>query len=74
MLKYEQKEYCANNISAMIITALRKKHPKEGYKNIIFNFINSNTYELLYDFETGFWAEGPGYVLNEYLIEQKQKI
>lgn len=72
MLTNKQKEYCANNISAMVISRLRELYPNERYSKLISDFMDSNTYDLLYDFETGMWAEGPGYVLNDYLEEKNR--
>lgn len=72
MLTNKQKEYCANNISAMVISRLRELYPNERYSKLISDFMDSNTYDLLYDFETGMWAEGPGYVLYDYLEEKNR--
>lgn len=71
MLRNDQKEYCANNIAAMIISRLRQLYPDVKYSKLISDFMDSKTYDLLYDFDTGMWAEGPGYVLAWYL-EEKQ--
>lgn len=73
MLKNNQKEYCANNLASMVISQLRKLYPEVRYSKLVSDFIDSKTYDLLYDFETGMWAEGPGYILNEYLEEKKLK-
>lgn len=73
MLKNSQKEYCANNLASMVISQLRQLYPDVRYSKLVSDFIDSKTYDLLYDFETGLWAEGPGYILNEYLEERKSK-
>lgn len=72
MLRNDQKEYCANNLASMVITRLRQLYPEVRYSKLVSDFIDSKTYDLLYDFETGLWAEGPGYILNEYLEERKK--
>lgn len=71
MLKNDQKEYCANNLSSMVISRLRYLFPNIRYSKLVSDFIDSKTYDLLYEFDTGFWAEGPEYILNEYLQEVK---
>lgn len=73
MLRNDQKEYCANNIAAMVISSLRERFPDVRYSKLISDFMDSKTYDLLYDFDTGMWSEGPGYVLNWYLEENEKK-
>ena len=69
----DQKEYCANNIAAIMISSLRERFPDASYSKLISDFMVSETYELLYDFDTAMWAEGPGYVLSWYLEEKEMK-
>lgn len=73
MLRIDQKEYCANNLSSICISRLRELFPNIRYSKIVSDFIDSKTYDLLYEFDTGLWAEGPEYILNEYLQELKNK-
>lgn len=70
MLRIDQKEYCANNIAAMVIAHLRELFPDIRYSKLLSDFIGSKTYDALYDFDTGLWSRGPGYILNEYLEEK----
>ena len=73
MIKNSQKEYCANNIASYIITQLRIKYPTIRDSKLISDFMMSNTYDMLYNFKTYFWAESYDYVLEEYLNECSYK-
>ena len=74
MINKSQKEYCANNLAAMAIEQLRNMYPEVRFSKLVSNFMDSKTYELLYDFETGMWAEGPDYILEWYLDEQNKTL
>lgn len=74
MLKKKQKEYCANNLAAMVIEKLRDMYPEVRFSKLVSDFMDSKTYKLLYDFETGMWAEGPDYILEWYLSEQNKTL
>lgn len=73
MINNNQKEYCANNNASLIIESLRKIYPNERFSKVVSDFMDSKTYEMLYDFETGMWAESPDYVLEWYLEEKNSK-
>lgn len=73
MIRNDQKEYCANNLASMVISYLKHKYPNIRFSKLVSDFIDSKTYDLLYNYETGMWAQGPGYILNEYLDEIKGK-
>ena len=74
MINKSQKEYCANNLAAMVIESLRDMYPEVRFSKLVSDFMDSKTYELLYDFETGMWAEGPDYILEWYLDEQNKTL
>lgn len=73
MIKNSQKEYCANNLASLVIERLRQLYPDIRFSKIVSDFMGSETYDLLYDFETGMWAEGPDYILEWYLKENENK-
>jgi len=71
MISNDKKEYCANNLASMVIAKLKKTYPNERFSKLVSDFMGSKTYELLYDFDTGMWAEGPDYIFEWYLEEKK---
>lgn len=74
MINKSQKEYCANNLAAMVIESLRDMYPEVRFSKLVSDFMDSKTYKLLYDFETGMWSEGPDYILEWYLDEQNKTL
>lgn len=73
MIKNSQKEYCANNLSSIVISKLRELYPDVRDSKLISDFMVSETYDLLYDFDTGMWADGPDSILEDYLKEIQNK-
>ena len=73
MINNSKKEYCANNLSSIVIVKLRKMYPKERFSKLVSDYMGSNVYNLLYDYSTGMWTEGPDYILEEYLLEKQKK-
>ena len=72
MIKNNQKEYCANNLSRIVINKICEENPDIRRSKLISDFMDSKTYDLLYDFKTGLWAEGPGYIYYMYKEETKK--
>ena len=73
MIKNSQKEYCANNLASTVITKLRINYPDVRYSKLVSDFMDSKTYDKLYDYDTRLWAEGPSYILELYLKEMNEK-
>ncbi len=38
----------------------------ESFENVLLQFSRSNTYEMLFDFKTNVWREGPLYLRSLY--------
>lgn len=74
MIKNNQKEYCANNLAAIVIEKLREKKPDIRFSKLVSDFMGSKTYDMLYDYETGLWSEGPDYILFCYLKEVEKNV
>ena len=58
-----QKEACAIMLAQRVAEKISHK------KNISFEdalelIVNSNCYDLLFDYDNYFWAEGPDYIIN----------
>lgn len=50
-----------------------KANPSIKFSKLVSDFMGSKTYDLLYDFESGMWAEGSDYILEYYLEEVEKK-
>lgn len=70
MLNNRQKEYCANNLASLVIERLRTENPSIRFSKIVSDFMGSKVYDMLYDYKTHFWAEGPDYIYNSYIKER----
>ena len=44
------------------------------FETAMLDFLNSNTYSVLFDFETGVWKEGPDYLRSLYEDEQNERL
>lgn len=57
----KQKEYCAVTVMRRMI----EKYSKEknlSFEDALYLFTQSSTYDVLFDFDTGVWKEGPDYL------------
>lgn len=68
-----QKDYCVNNLTALIVNTLSKEIPEGNNIEIAADFMSSHTYELLVDHKTRLWAEGPDYIIEWYKEEKNRK-
>lgn len=64
-----QKDYCINNLASLVIDKLGRENPGKGNIELTAEFMSSHTYELLADYETRLWAEGPDYIIELYKEE-----
>ena len=67
-------DYCANNLLVMILDDLYEAHPEHNQEEIRQKFMNSKTYQHLYNFTTHLWAEGPDYIREMFEEEHLIKI
>ena len=66
----ENKLYCVNNLIVMILNDLYELNPGIEPEVTKQKFIGSHTYELLHNFKTHLWAEGPDYIRNMFEEEK----
>ncbi len=69
MISKKQKQYCINNLVSIIVEMLLEESTNIDESEIMYRFTSSKTYELLNDFETGLWREGPDYIMALYKKE-----
>lgn len=60
-----RKNACAINLMRNMLVKYSQKH-KTSFENAMIHFAESATYELLFDFDTAVWKEGPDYLLDLY--------
>jgi hypothetical protein len=65
-LDNHQKELCA---VAVMRSMLEDYSVDMGiaFKEALFRFASSDTYNMLFDFSTGLWREGPDYLRNIFV-------
>ncbi len=61
-----QKQYCVNNLVAMVVEEIEATHQNMSEDDIMSRFTKSKTYGLLCDFQIGLWSEGPTYIIDLY--------
>lgn len=66
----EVKEFCAHNLTAMVIHDIKEYCPNTSESQILSDFTASKTYAKLFREETGLWAEGPDYIIDMYFEEK----
>ena len=64
----ELKERTAITVMRMMVMSLAEKRGI-SFEEALFEFVQSDTYEALFDFETAIWKEGPVYLNSLYQRE-----
>lgn len=59
------KNTCAINLMRNMLIKYVAKH-NISFEDAMIHFAESDTYEMLFDFDTAIWKEGPDYLLNLY--------
>lgn len=59
------KNACAVNLMRNMLVKYSQKH-HISFEDSMIHFASSSTYELLFDFDTAVWKEGPDYLLELY--------
>lgn len=60
-----QKETCAVNTMRRMVEKYSEKN-NIPFEDAFFDFTKSPIYELLFDYESGVWREGPDYLMALY--------
>ncbi len=71
----KRKNSCAVNLMRNMLVKYAQKH-NIHFEDAIIQFAESSTYEMLFDFDTAVWKEGPDYLLDLYeeeLIENSSQ-
>ena len=61
----KRKNACAVNLMRSMLVKYAQKH-NIPFEDAMLQFIESVTYESLFDFDTEIWKEGPDYLLDVY--------
>ena len=69
-ISYSQKNSCAIKTMRTMLLKLSDKTNKP-FEKLLLEFTKSPTYEALFDFETEIWKEGPDYLLELYVKDNK---
>ncbi len=64
----QQKKICAILTMRMMLEDYSKSK-NISFKEALLEFSLSKTYEMLFDFTTGLWKEGPNYI--QYIYEKE---
>ncbi|MCM1254228.1 MAG: hypothetical protein NC321_15525 [Clostridium sp.] len=56
-------------IQIRAVADVLQKRLNVGFAEIIEQFYNSATYEILQDVQNGFWAESPEYIADKFIEE-----
>ena len=74
MVKIDEstKEMSAVYIMELMLSDYAKKH-SISFDEAMKLFVFSNTYKVLFDYETGVWKEGPNYILGLFENEMGNK-
>ena len=65
----EQKELCAVTVMKTMLEDMASDSG-ENFENLMLEFADSNTYDMLFDYDTGLWREGPDYLAGWYSQEK----
>lgn len=57
----EQKDFIATEMLRLVVENIKRKE-KRSFESAFAKVVKSNAYDMLYDFETGMWGEGPTYI------------
>lgn len=66
----EQKEFSAITVMRCMLTAYAEDN-KISFEQALLDFSKSRSYQMLFDYETEVWKEGPEYL--RYLYESEIK-
>lgn len=69
----QMKNTCAINLMRNMLVKYVQKH-NTSFENAMIQFAESNMYEMLFDFDTAVWKEGPDYLLDLYEEELSSEI
>ena len=69
----QMKNTCAINLMRNMLVKYVQKH-NTSFENAMIQFAESNTYEMLFDFDTAVWKEGPDYLLDLYEEELSAEV
>lgn len=61
----KRKNTCAINLMRNMLIKYAQKY-NISFEKAMVQFTESSTYEMLFDFETAVWKEGPDYLLELY--------
>lgn len=68
----KRKNACAINLMRNMLIKYAQKY-NISFEKAMVQFTASSTYEMLFDFETAVWKEGPDYLLELYEEEINAK-
>lgn len=57
----EQKDFVATEMLRLVVENIMQKE-KKSFESAISKVVKSPAYDVLYDFDTGVWKEGPKYI------------
>ena len=57
----EEKDFVATEMLRLVVENIKKKE-KKSFVSAFSKVIKSPAYDLLYNFDTGVWREGPDYI------------
>lgn len=57
----EQKNFVATEMLRLVVSNIRKKE-KVSFEKAFSKVVKSTAYDVLYNFDTGVWKEGPCYI------------
>lgn len=57
----EQKDFVATEMLRLVVEDIRVKE-KKSFEAAFSKVVKSNAYDILYNFDTGVWREGPKYI------------
>ncbi|HBP24502.1 MAG TPA: hypothetical protein DD632_03510 [Oribacterium sp.] len=61
----KRKNACAINLMRSMLIKFAQKH-NLPFEEAMLQFAESSTYDMLFDFDTAVWKEGPDYLLDLY--------
>lgn len=57
----EQKDFIATEMLRLVVESIKEKE-KKSFEAAFSKVVKSNAYDVLFDFNTGVWREGPKYI------------
>lgn len=67
----KQKNKCAVSLMKRMLVKYAE-HQNISFEEAMMMFTASSAYDILFDFETGIWKEGPDYLMQ--LFEESEKL